>query len=311
MNLNRRRFLPYAAAFITAPRLIGADGAVSLFNGRDLSGWQIRNGPESAFYVSEGTIAASPSSGWPAWLSTNREYENLEFSCEVLFNGWTDGGIYLNAPEHGRATDCGLQIKLFHQLDKEPKTNSMGSVFPVVAPKRADVHKPGEWNRLRILQDWPALRVWINGEVVQDLRLDMHPELSRRLRHGPIGVVTLGYPFRFRDLSVRELPSKLRWTTLFDGPGDMQKWFVSESSERAPVRFELTATFCARRVLDTSLPKSCTANLNCSSTFVGLAITTAVCCSALRVRGSQIFAVTRSSFTTCPRRIFQPVPCTT
>jgi hypothetical protein len=238
MNLNRRRFAASVAAFITAPRLIGADGAVSLFSGRDLSGWHIRHGPESAFYVSEGVIAASPSSAWPAWLSTDREYENFELSCEVLLKGWTDGGIYLNAPEHGSPSDCGLQIKLFHQLDKEPKTNSMGSVFPVVAPKRADVHKSGEWNRVQILHDWPALRVWINGEVVQDLRLDTHPELSRRLRRGPIGLITLGYPFRFRNLSVRELPTKLRWTTLFQGPEDMHKWFVSESSERAPVRFE-------------------------------------------------------------------------
>jgi hypothetical protein len=37
---------------------------------------------------------------------------------------------------------------------------------------------------------------------------------------------------------VRELPSKQNWTTLFDGPADMQKWFVSESNERAPARFE-------------------------------------------------------------------------
>jgi hypothetical protein len=118
MNLNRRRFVVSAAAFMTAPRLIGAVGVVSLFNGRDLSGWHVRNGPEAAFYVSEGTIAASPSSGWPAWLSTDREYESFELSCEILFKGWTDGGIYLNAPEHGHATDCGLQIKLFHQPDK-------------------------------------------------------------------------------------------------------------------------------------------------------------------------------------------------
>lgn len=238
LNLDRRHFLTSASALLALPRVFGAEDSVSLFNGRDLAGWHVRNGPESAFYVSDGAIAASPSSAWPAWLATNREYENFDFSCEVFFKGWTDGGIYLHAPEHGRPGNCGLKINLFHQIDKEPKTNSMGSVFPLIAPRRADLHKAGEWNRLRILHDWPALRVWINGEAVQDVQLDRDPELSRRLRHGAVGLVALGYPFRFRNLTISELPGKLSWTTLFDGPEDMQKWFVSESNERVPVRFE-------------------------------------------------------------------------
>ena len=238
LNPGRRQFLASLTAFLAARRPIPAEDRVPLFNGRDLSGWHVRNGPESAFYVSDGAIAASPSSAWPAWLSTDREYENFDFSCEVFFKGWTDGGIYIHAPEHGRPAQCGLKINLFHQADKEPKTNSMGSVFPLLAPRRADLHKQGEWTRVRILQDWPALRVWINGEGIQDVQLENHAELSRRLRQGSIGLLALGYPFRFRNLTIRELPSKLSWTTLFDGPADMQKWFVSESNQRAPIRFE-------------------------------------------------------------------------
>jgi hypothetical protein len=238
MNRSRRCFISSAAAFIGAPRGLVAQDHTTIFNGRDLSGWHVRNGPESAFYVADGAIVASPSSAWPAWLSTDREYENFDLSCEVFFKGWTDGGIYLHAPEHGRPSQCGFRINLFHQIDKEPRTNSMGSIFTAVAPRRADVHKQGEWNRVRVLHDWPVLRVWINGEMVQDVRLDSDPELSRRLRQGTIGLVTLSYPFRFRNLTLKELPSKLTWTTLFDGPDDMAKWFVSESHERAPARFE-------------------------------------------------------------------------
>ena len=235
---SRRSFLACAAAVGGASALAGADQVVPLFNGRDLDGWEVRTGPESAFYVSEGAIVASPSSTWPAWLSTRKVYENFDFSCEFHFKGWTDGGVYIHAPEHGRPAECGIKINLFHQVDKEPTTNSMGSVFPLIAPRRADLHKAGEWNRLRILTDWPVLRVWINGEIVQDLKLDAHPELSRRLREGTIGLLALGYPFRFRDLKVRELPSSVSWVPLYNGPADMDKWFVSESAERAPVKFE-------------------------------------------------------------------------
>jgi len=236
-KLGRRQFLKAVSALLTLPRMGHAD-ASPLFNGRDLTGWNVRNSPESAFYVADGAIVASPTSAWPAWLATDREYENFDFSCEVFFKGWTDGGIYIHAPEHGRPGNCGLKINLFHQVEKEPATNSMGSIFPLIAPRRADLHKPGEWNRVRIRHDWPALTVWINGEVVQEVRLDGNAELSRRLRHGPIGLVALSYPFRFRNLTIAELPGKVSWTTLFEGPEDMQKWFVSESNQRTPVRFE-------------------------------------------------------------------------
>jgi hypothetical protein len=223
--MSRRSFLSAAAIATTGRALSGAAKPTPLFDGRTLKGWHVREGPESAFYVVDGAIASSVASAWPAWLSTDREYENFDLSCEVFFKGWTDGGIYLHAPEHGRPANCGLKINLFHQIDKEPKMNSMGSVFPLVAPRRADLHKAGEWNRVRVLCDWPTLRVWINGEPVHDLQLDRNTELSRRLRRGSIGLVTLGYPFRFRNLTITELPSKVQWTTLYDGPEDMQKWF--------------------------------------------------------------------------------------
>jgi hypothetical protein len=43
---------------------------------------------------------------------------------------------------------------------------------------------------------------------------------------------------RIRNIRIRELPSKLSWVTLFDGPEDMGKWFVSESNARNPVHFD-------------------------------------------------------------------------
>jgi hypothetical protein len=44
--------------------------------------------------------------------------------------------------------------------------------------------------------------------MVQEIQLDGHAELSRRLRYGTIGLLSLGYRFRFRNLAIRELPSK-------------------------------------------------------------------------------------------------------
>jgi hypothetical protein len=239
MRVSRRRFAAISTgAFVS--KIFAQEGkqARKLFNGKDLSGWAVREGPESAFYVAEEAIVASPASAYPAWLGTNEEFENFDLECEFFFKGWTDGGIYIHAPEHGSPSRCGLKVNIFHQKDDKPEPNSMGAIFPLVAPLKANAHRPGEWNQLRILSDWPQLRVWLNGELVQDLKLDSDPELSRRLRRGYIGIVGLSYPLRIRNVRISELPSKLQWVNLYDGPADMAKWFVSESNERAPARFE-------------------------------------------------------------------------
>jgi hypothetical protein len=238
VKLTRRVFAGLLPGAVLAQTQTESEQRKPIFNGSDLSGWSIREGPDSAFYVSEGAIVGSPSSDYPAWLGTEREYENFDLTCEVFFKGWSDGGIYIHAPEYGPPGTCGIKVNIFHQKDDKPVSNSMGAIFPLIPPLRADVHRPGEWNSIRVRSDWPALRVWINDTMVQDVKLDATPELARRLRAGRIGLLTLSYPIRFRNIRVQELPSRTVWKTLYDAPEHLQNWFVSESAERAPVRFE-------------------------------------------------------------------------
>jgi hypothetical protein len=94
-----------------------------------------------------------------------------------------------------------------------------------------------QWNEMRILMDWPSLKVWTNGELVQDVDCERHPDLKYRLRRGYIGLSTLSYPIRFRNLRIKELTPKDKWDTLYEGPEDFEKWFVSDSNKVNPVRF--------------------------------------------------------------------------
>lgn len=225
-KINRRTFL-------AAPALLQAqpdDSLVSLFDGKSLAGWSIVDGPETAFYVRDGAIVVHEGSGFPCWLRSEREYENFDFHGEFHINGWSDSGIYVHAPRHGRPMWCGMQIHIFQDLDNPPKPESMGAIFPVVAPLKVNVRK--DWNTFRILMDWPHLRVWTNNEVVQDLDVSTIPELRHRLRAGYIGLESLSYPVRFRSLQIRELPSRESWQMLYGTPADIDKWYVSEGKPK-------------------------------------------------------------------------------
>lgn len=236
--MQRRTFLLSTAALAATPAISRAAGPQPLFNGKDLSGWHIVDGPDSAFYVEDGAICASPSSGWPAWLSSDWRFENFDLSLEFFVGGWSDGGVYFSAPPFGPPTACGFKVNIFQQVDAEPKSNSMGAIFPVVAPTKVNVKNKGEWNTMRIRFDWPTLQVWTNGEMIQDLDVRQNPELAHRLRQGSIGLEGLGYPLKYRNLRIEELPSTDKWIVLFNEAADIEKnWLITDNRKSNPVRF--------------------------------------------------------------------------
>jgi hypothetical protein len=231
--MNRRQFFGAAAAVPAVLQAQSEEGFVSLFDGRSLAGWLVKDGAETAFYVKDGAIVVHESGGFPAWLSSEKQYENFDFRGEFFIQGWTDSGIYLHAPEHGRNMWCGMSIHIFQQRDQKPAPESMGSIFPIVPPLKVNVRNQGEWNTFRILMDWPRLRVWTNEELIQDFDVESVPELRHRLRRGYLGFASLSYPIRFRNLRLRELPSNVQWQALYEGPADFDKWQVSEGKPNA------------------------------------------------------------------------------
>jgi hypothetical protein len=228
--MDRRTFLAAAGVLPAAVGLRrtqapGAEpGFDPLFDGRTLAGWSVRDGPASAFKVVDGDIVVDPGANFPTWLRSDKQYENFDFRCEFFLKGWMNSGIYLHAPEHGRNTWVGMKINIFHQDDREPKPESAGSIFPLVAPRAVNVRNQGEWNSARVLMDWPRLQVWMNDTLVQDLDVESVPDLRYRLRRGYLGFESLSYPIRFRNIRIRELPAKETWETLYGGPEDFAKW---------------------------------------------------------------------------------------
>ncbi len=229
--MKRREFLFSAS---TAPVvLVGApaapepapeEGFVSLFDGASLAGWSIRDGGGDDYLIRNGCIEGVPSASPQAWLRSDRQYENFDFRCEFFIEGWMEGGFYMHAPEHGRNSHAGTMIKLFRAPELAPFSN--GAIFPLIQPLKAIVKNRGDWNQFRVLMDWPKLRVWMNGEPVQDMNMSTEPELRYRLRRGYLGLTALATTLRFRNLRIRALPDKDRWEPLFVADRNLEKWTV-------------------------------------------------------------------------------------
>ncbi len=197
---------------------------VSLFNGKDLTGWHIE--PDSgAWVVRDGVLhcKGKPRGGY--LLLTDKEYENFDFYAEFKISKGGNSGIFFHAPiaGAGRESRLGFEVQIIDDAGKEPNKNSTGSIYDQVAPKKNAMRPAGEWNQYRVLFDWPNCKVWLNGELVQDVDFSRHRILRYRLRRGYIGLSNHGDEVDYRNLWIKELPDKENARILFNGK-DLSGW---------------------------------------------------------------------------------------
>lgn len=192
-------------AFVALAFVIGAAGAESewksLFNGKDLTGWQSYSGsiPSDAWVITNGCIKATARNGRPsgADLLTTEKFTDFEFSWEwKLAPGANSGVKYLvidrrNAPgailhagDDGRSA-VGFEYQMLddqrHPDAKNGPIRQSGSLYSLIPPNATKKLNPvGEFNESRILVRRQRIEHWLNGAKVLEANLGS-PELARAI----------------------------------------------------------------------------------------------------------------------------------
>lgn len=184
------------------------NGWVSLFNGRDLSGWI---GDTSGYEVVDGAIVCRDGRN----LYTEQEYGDFHFKCAFRLTPGANNGIGIRSPRQGDSAYAGMEIQLLDDT-AEPYANLRpyqynGSIYGVVPARRGHLKPPGEWNRKEIIANGSQVTVILNGVVIVDADLTEaiengtpdgreHPGLSNARGH----IVLLGHgsEVAFRDIQI-------------------------------------------------------------------------------------------------------------
>ncbi len=217
-------------------------GFTALFNGKDLTGWHgmphfdpyklaALAEPERKALIAKWTEDAHKhwrvedgelvNDGKGAYLTTDREFGDIELLIEYRTVPKADSGIYLRATPQVQIWDT---TKAGGKWDRGADKGS-GGLFNNAkdSPGRDPlVHadRPfGEWNTFRILQVGERTTVYFNGKLVvnharmenfwkRNLKKDANrlgqlPLLAR----GPIQLQTHGGEIRWRNIHVREIPA--------------------------------------------------------------------------------------------------------
>jgi len=173
--------------------------ARTLFNGVDLSGWQmstIRNQPgrddPGSFAVRDGALVARPGSDLGVLWFTEPAPANFRLQLDWQTSELTDNsGVFVRFldPESWGynnsawvAIDTGLEIQIdaLARPDGSP-LHATGGIYGFCAPADVEtlpLRPPGEWNHYDIEVDGQRYRVSLNGKIVTDYEFE--PGLDER-----------------------------------------------------------------------------------------------------------------------------------
>lgn len=186
------------------------EGFVSLFNGKDLDGWQ---GAVQGYTVENGAIVCRKGGN----LFTAKEYGDFVLRLEFKVPPGGNNGLGVRTPLQGNPAYAGMELQV---LDNEhPMYANLrlyqfhGSVYGVVPAKRGHLRSAGEWNCQEVRAEGSRIKVTLNGNVIVDADLaqiekpymDGHDHPGLLNKSGHIGFLGHGSPVEFRALRIKEL----------------------------------------------------------------------------------------------------------
>lgn len=194
----------WAAGLIPPPKP-DKDGFVSLFNGKDLSGWVIMGDP-ALFSVKDGVLhVVGPPNG--LWLRSVRRYSDfiLKLDWRVSRNG--NSGVFIRCAEDGYPWETGSEV----QITNEPRDDMhcTGSLYGSLAVKPRPAESADKWHAFEIRCEGKHIAVISDGVTVIDADSDKVDALKNKPLSGYIGLqdshAGQGSYIDYRNIRIKDL----------------------------------------------------------------------------------------------------------
>ncbi len=141
----------------------------SLFNGKNLDGWQIY-GTEK-WYVEDGLLVSEsgPDKQY-GYLGTKKRYKNFELNLEFLQEANGNSGVFFRSVVRGTRVS-GWQVEV------APPNLHTGGIYESYGrgwlikpePKMEKYLKKGKWNKMKIRVEGDHVTTWLNGKQMVDI----------------------------------------------------------------------------------------------------------------------------------------------
>lgn len=156
--------------FIISCNTLKTQKTISLFNGKDLTGWTV-HGTEK-WYVENGELIceSGPDKEY-GYLSTNEQYKNFDLNVQFKQEANGNSGVFF------RSSIDGTKINGW-QVEVAPLNLHTGGIYEsygrgwLIKPEPQDEKylKAGDWNTLRIRVINDEVKTWLNGHQMVYLK---------------------------------------------------------------------------------------------------------------------------------------------
>ena len=206
------------------------EGWVTLFNGRDLTGWI--TGPNNHFVVENGelTVKRSTPDGQEHnldYLWTEERYGDFILDLEFKVIEGTNSGVFFRTDDLMDPVYTGFEVQVANSYGQREtsKTRTAGAVYDLMAPSKNAINPPGEWNTYRLTCKGSRFQVALNGEKVVDMDIAQWRTAHRNpdgtpnkfstpgaafAREGHIGLQDHGQPVWYRNIRIKRLNSDIK-----------------------------------------------------------------------------------------------------
>jgi Domain of Unknown Function (DUF1080) len=207
----------------------------TLFNGKDLTAWNVFPGKKSQFTVRDGAIHLK---NGPGDLQTEGKYTDFVLQLECKSNGkYLNSGIFFRCKPNEYQNGYEAQIhnhftaepaKDYTIEEYDPKTHELlgkqkvkyaatdygtGAIYRRV-PARKEVAKDGEWFTMTVVAHGNHIATWVNGiqqvDWYDNRPASDNPRTGCRLEAGHISIQ--GHDpttdLSFRNIRIAELPAR-------------------------------------------------------------------------------------------------------
>jgi hypothetical protein len=162
----------------------------------------------------EGVVALKPREGEKGWtrfdayLWSKKQYKDFEAEFEYKVNKGGNSGFYFHVGDRKSPVAKGIEVQIYDSAGKKPGAkltdHDSGGIIPGIPPTKNAAKPAGQWNKMKVTCKGGKVTVVLNGEVVNDVRLD-HAKIKDRPAKGYVGFQDHGLPLWLRNVRLREL----------------------------------------------------------------------------------------------------------
>jgi 3-keto-disaccharide hydrolase len=185
-------------------------GFIPIFNGRDLTGWNVAANPDG-FRVEDGCMYTGGNNVGTGLLSTEDDYGNFIFRLEYMLSEVGNSGVMIRADSvRSLAWENGYEIQLLAPWTPwRDDLHCTGSIYGHVAITNRPDETTGKWHEMEIVCDRFRIIIAVDGKVTTWADMSTIESLSAKNLSGPLGLQdnhsATEQWVKFRNLRIRNL----------------------------------------------------------------------------------------------------------